>query len=286
MGRGVALSLPLFAVLAVAVFARLVLGAPSSQPDSPSGPTPNVAVAVATQLANWAPELREAGDICQGTVSRPAPDEPIRFAEVYTQEREVKGIHIVAVEDVDGEALDIAVATIDEMLADDLATVLTAEDAYVVVMSAEQHVLDLPEFSCRAGTMEASLYADVCGVADRADYPLVTVSELDLLGRLRGPCGGLNILYHELGHLVQGWAIGPADYVEIRVLFQKARESGDYEGQYAMRNKNEYFAEATQAYFLSTDRAGKRDRDWLRSADPEMFDLLRRLYGEPQPTSP
>ncbi|MEI2659871.1 MAG: hypothetical protein V9G11_07975 [Bifidobacterium adolescentis] len=47
------------------------------------------------------------------------------------------------------------------------------------------------------------------GVAHRAHYPVVTVNELDLLGSRSGPCAGLNILYHELGHLVQGWTLGP-----------------------------------------------------------------------------
>ncbi len=287
MHRSVAFSLPLIAIAIVAAVAWLVLGSPSEErSDAPAAAAPNIAVAVATQLADWAPALHEAGDICQGLASRPGADDPIRFAGVYVKQTEVNGIHIVAVDSVADEAIDIAVDTVAAMLSPQLAADLAAEGAYVVVMSDGQKVLDLPEFACKAGTPEAALYADVCGVADRADYPVVTVSELDLLGRFRGPCGGLNVLYHELGHLVQGWAIGPADYVEIRLLYQEARESGAYEGQYAMRNTHEYFAEATQAYFLSIDRSGRRDREWLRVVDPKMFALLSRLYGEPQTASP
>jgi hypothetical protein len=71
-----------------------------------------------------------------------------------------------------------------------------------------------------------------------------------------------------------------ADYIDVRQFFQDAKNEGKYRGEYAATNANEYFAEATQAYFLSADPAGKRDRDWLREYDPQIFELLDRTYRD------
>ena len=120
-----------------------------------------------------------------------------------------------------------------------------------------------------------------CGVADRADYPVATVNELDLTGDVKGPCRGLNILYHELGHLVQGWAVEPSDYFDIKIAYQAALDGGKYRTDYARTNSNEYFAEATQAFFYHLDPRGGRDRAWLKSYDPEVYAILERVYGEP-----
>jgi hypothetical protein len=108
---------------------------------------------------------------------------------------------------------------------------------------------------------------------------VATVNELDLLGDKRGPCAGLNVLYHEVGHLVQGWAVPPADYFDIRQFYQDALNAGKYRGQYAATNANEYFAEATQAYFLQADEGGRRDRAWLKDYDPAIFELLDQVYN-------
>lgn len=276
MMRVFAFALPVVASLLVAFVAWVVLGNSRSDtsPATPGDRSPTVA-------ATASPDLREPGDVCQGTLSRPEPGSPTRFADEYTQQREVLGLHIVANADVPAEALEIAERTMRDLLRDeDLSEPLASEGAYVIVMSDGQSVLDLPEFSCLNEALGSDVYNHVCGVADRADYPVVTVSELDLTGDSRGPCRGLNILYHELGHLVHGWAVGSADYVDVRILYQAALGMPIYEGEYAARNVNEYFAEATQAYFLSIDRRGRKDREWLQTNDPEMYQLLTLIYGE------
>jgi Mlc titration factor MtfA (ptsG expression regulator) len=78
---------------------------------------------------------------------------------------------------------------------------------------------------------------------------------------------------------VQGWTLGPEDYFKVRLLYQAALDAGKYQNAYASTNPNEYFAEGTQAYFLSGERNGEQDRDWLREYDPELFSLLHRIYG-------
>ncbi len=227
------------------------------------------------------PRLAPQASVCQGILHRPDPGAPRTFPAEYTQRREAAGFTIVANAEVDPEALDEAAETVERFFRDnDLEEPLIAEGAYVIVAEADQGVLDLPEFRCMDTRENADFFSHVCGVADRANYPVVTVNELDLLGKRRGPCGGLNILYHELGHLVQGWALPPAEYFDVRQFYQDALNAGKYRKEYAATNANEYFAEATQAYFLSADTNGRRDREWLEEYDPQIYQLLAGLYGE------
>lgn len=226
------------------------------------------------------PHLKPEASVCQGILHRPNADEPRSFPAIYTKRADAKGITIVADANVDDEALRAAQQTIETMFAhNELAAGLAAEGAYVVIADAHQGVLDLPEFACLAGEVGADFFTHVCGVADRADYPVVTVSELDLTGNSKGPCQGLNVLYHELGHLVQGWTLAPADYFDVKIAYQAALDAGKYRREYANTNPNEYFAEATQAYFLHSDVNGAHDRAWLKTYDPEIYKLLEQIYG-------
>lgn len=239
---------------------------PSATPTSP-GAAPTLAATT--------------GDVCQAVSRMPDPGQPRRFAPEYTQITEAAGIAIVANDRVSPRAVEAARATVERFFAaNDLAASLAADGAYVIVAASGQGVLDLPEFRCLDDAEARDFFDHVCGVADRADYPVVTVNEDDLLGRRTGPCGGLNILYHELGHLVMGWALPPADYFDVRQLYADAMAAGKYRGDYAATNADEYFAEGTQAYFLHSDLAGRRNREWLRTYDPDLYELLARTYGQ------
>jgi hypothetical protein len=232
-------------------------------------------------VASESPRARPPGTVCDGMLQHPAKGQPAAFAPEYTKTRQVLGITIVASESVDDRALDEAEKTLQVVFAhNDLEQPLAEQGAYVIIAAAGQGVLDLPEFACLAGQVGADFFTHVCGVADRADYPVATVNELDLLGDRKGPCRGLNILYHEVGHLVQGWTLSPADYMDARLAYQAALDAGRYRNAYAAKNYNEYFAEATQSYFLYGEPGGGHDRRWLQRYDPEIFKLLQEIYGE------
>lgn len=270
-----AASLPLVALAAVGAFA-VYISLRSSE-----GTKPPVVSDQADAQASGAPRLAPESNVCQSLLHRPDPGAPRIFAKEYTQRREVNGIMIVGNAAVDPGAMDEAAATVERLFRNNnLEEPLAAEGAYVIVADSHQGVLDLPEFKCMANLANQDFFSHVCGIADRADYPVVTVGEDDLLGKRSGPCAGLNILYHELGHLVQGWTLGPADYIDIKLFYQDALSAGKYRRDYANTNPDEYFAEATQAYFLSSDIEGRKDRDWLRSYDPQIYELLARTYGD------
>ncbi|MCK9520214.1 MAG: hypothetical protein M0R74_14500 [Dehalococcoidia bacterium] len=241
----------------------------------PSGDAASTEDAVTVQAY-----LPPDNSVCQAAGRRPEAGSARHLPEVYTQRVEVDGIAIVAPQSVSADALEAARETVAVVFAEnDLEETLAAVGAYVVVSAEGQQVLELPEFECLAGRPESRAFDHVCGLADQAAYPVAVVNELDLLGDPSGPCAGLNVLYHELGHLVQNFALGPADYYDLRLLYQDALNAGRYRRQYAGTNFHEYFAEGTQNYFHHGEPGGLRDRAWLAEYDPALFAVLELIYG-------
>lgn len=270
--------MPLIALLLVGFAAGgLVLFDASTSQRAPAQSVPTV-VPTAASNARLQPEA----SVCQGILHRPDTKSGRKLPDVYTKRVDANGIAIVGNSTVSDAAMEAARKTVNRMFQNnDLEQRLVEEGAYIVVAARDQGVLDLPEFACLGRTTNID-FGHVCGVADRADYPVATVNELDLVGDPKGPCAGLNILYHEVGHLVQGWTISPADYFDIRQFYQQSIDTGIYKRgrDYATTNANEYFAESTQAYFLSQNPDGTRDRAWLKRNDPDMYALLVSIYGE------
>lgn len=272
--RPLALLLPVAALAMVAV-AAIIAGALSSGGGSRLA-APATATASPTAAETPKAAVRDAS-VCDGLLRVPDPGQPPVFPAVYTQVHEVLGIHVVGTARISEAAFAKAADTIEMMFAhNDLEAPLAAQGAYVAIAEPGQGVLDVPEFACLGGELGTDFFTHVCGIADRADYPVVTVNELDLLGDRSGPCGGKNVLIHELGHLVQSWSLPPADYFDIRQFYQDALDAGKYRGQYAATNANEYFAEGTQAYFTT---GGGQSRAWLERYDPSLFALVARTYG-------
>jgi hypothetical protein len=224
--------------------------------------------------------LSTATDVCTTSFDFAEKEEQV-FDAFYTNRREVLGLTIVGGPDVPSAALDAAEVTLLRVFEHNAhEEILARQGAYIIVAEADQGVLDLPEFACLEDELGTNFFTHVCGIADRADYPVVTVNALDLLGSSRGPCDGVNILYHELGHMVHNFAADPPDHLESRWLYADAMAAGLYEGKYAATNYREYFAEGTQSYFDAQDREGRFNRSWLEEYDPELYELLRRVYGD------
>ena len=109
-----------------------------------------------------------------------------------------------------------------------------------------------------------------------------------------------NFALHELAHAYHNRTVRMSfGNLEIKAAYEKAKASGKYdrverkdnEGRshmdraYAMMNPQEYFAECTEAYFSRNDFF-PFTRDELKQHDPEMFELLERLWGVKSVTSP
>ena len=97
------------------------------------------------------------------------------------------------------------------------------------------------------------------------------------------------MVLHELAHGYHMRTLG-AGHPGIKRCYEAAKASKKYdsvlrggkrERHYAMNNEKEYFAEATEAYF------GRNDfqpftRDELKEFDPEMFEMIRRVWQLPE----
>ena len=102
-----------------------------------------------------------------------------------------------------------------------------------------------------------------------------------------------NFALHELAHACHDRVLADGfGNAEIKAAYEKAKAGGKYdrverqdsEGNkrmdraYAMTDPQEYFAECTEAYFTRNDFF-PYTRDELQRHDPEMFELLAKLWG-------
>ena len=108
-----------------------------------------------------------------------------------------------------------------------------------------------------------------------------------------------NFTLHELAHAYHDRVL-PKGFgnEEIKAAFEKAKAKGLYDRveqrfgdgrsanvrAYAMTNPMEYFAECSEAFF-STNDFFPFTREQLAKHDPEMFALLKTLWGEPAESS-
>lgn len=105
-----------------------------------------------------------------------------------------------------------------------------------------------------------------------------------------------NFALHELAHAYHDLVLpGGFENAEIKAAYQRARASKKYdkverwfgngrpntfERAYAMTSPQEYFAESTEAFFSRNDFF-PFTRAELQKHDPEMSELLRRLWSVP-----
>jgi len=97
------------------------------------------------------------------------------------------------------------------------------------------------------------------------------------------------MVLHELAHAYHHRVVGHNN-AELKDCLRSAAESKSYESvlhirgdrrrHYALNNDQEYFAEATEAYFGTNDFY-PFVRAELKQHDPEMFNLVEKLWNKP-----
>ena len=96
------------------------------------------------------------------------------------------------------------------------------------------------------------------------------------------------VILHELAHGYHDQILG-FEHPDVIAVFEKAKTSKSYENvllytgdnvrHYGLSNHKEYFAEGTEAYFYRNDFF-PFVRAELKRHDPELHDLLKRLWGD------
>ena len=95
---------------------------------------------------------------------------------------------------------------------------------------------------------------------------------------------GRDICVHEFAHAIHLYGLSKDIQALIARQYQNAVAGGLWKGLYAATNEREYFAELSMWYFGGRGDADKLPKTWkpgprwLKSYDPEGFDLLDRIY--------
>ena len=104
----------------------------------------------------------------------------------------------------------------------------------------------------------------------------------------RGTPAGENVCVHELAHTIMNIALTQTERAAIQTRYEAAQEEGLWEGDFALTNADEFFAEMSQAYFCANPEIpaflhthGINCPDELESYDPATFTLIDSIYRRP-----
>jgi hypothetical protein len=206
----------------------------------------------------------------------------------------VHGIPLVASSRVDPAVMRHAARQLRMMLAarPDIAAALADSPVRVGIMAAEEVTLDMPEWS----DLPASFNDRARGLGATSGRPLVGGAEENIACYPRGdiPTGdrywGEDIFLHELAHTISMFGAYTVDRTfegRLRAAYVAAINAGRWRDTYAATNEQEYFAEGVQSYFDANQSPQPAihneidTREELRVYDPDLFDLVREVYGEP-----
>ncbi|CAC5412572.1 unnamed protein product [Mytilus coruscus] len=155
--------------------------------------------------------------------------------------------------------------------------------------------------SCkRTCTFDGRKYQEIAGVTNSRSVAL----DDNVLCNSHDPYRHkLNVVSHEFAHLIHRYM--PSSYrSRISYAYNYAKQHHTWTTSYATATVNEYFAEGTTAFFMTTKNsknAGGMDlcnhlsticvnemdaRDHLKRQDPELYDILQNVYTNGHPSTP
>jgi hypothetical protein len=121
--------------------------------------------------------------------------------------------------------------------------------------------------------------------------PVTACSEKNVLGYPEDEFGrgtradGENVCVHELAHTIMNLGLTEPERTKIRSRYDRVKGTQRWEGDFAMENADEFFAEMTQAYFCANPEVpaflhnqGVNCAAELRRYDPQTFNLLDEIY--------
>ena len=215
-----------------------------------------------------------------------------RPAEYYTQFIHTEdGIIVKASDKVAPEALIKAGDVITMMtlaIRNDIRACLRKKGAAMAILPEGEYVVALPEFAYLKGKTAPhsdtpfETYTGGLGAVEGQPVPATTEGDLLYFYEYQ-PLP--HITMHEFAHAIMNLCFTWRDAEEWSALYADALEANVFPGTYAMINEREFFAQLSVAYFNVSDaiRVGvhvSQVQDRLRTALPETFAFLERIYGE------
>ncbi|MDP4277812.1 MAG: glycoside hydrolase family 97 catalytic domain-containing protein, partial [Bacteroidota bacterium] len=218
------------------------------------------------------------------------------FPSFYKKCLYADGIPVLSSANVSDEALLQAKQIIQYMLAKrrDIKDELVTKGCRVMIVGAKEAVCDLPEYAKICNTPENIAYwnrrARGFGGAPE-DALSASCGEENLICLPEDRYTGENILVHEFAHLFHTIGIvglDPSFDKRLVQVMEHAKANGLWAKTYALTDKFEYFAEATQSFFSCNRYSdtpngvhnGINRRSKLRDYDSEMYQLLSDYFEE------
>jgi hypothetical protein len=276
--------------------------------------------------------LYRAGRIDGVAAAGPAPD-------IYNPSNKVKAPYLIVLDQrlISHGASPAAVQNLHDHYRDLIEQLpvgvlrnLVRNEVYLAIIPKNKKMTDLPEFMNLRGkrTFDGRLWDDVRGCAGETvdghkHYVAVGEDNLTRYSAIKSRPGDFDF-YHEYGHAVKEFGLpssspkssGMAEELKLAVLPERTqrRVQEIYDesmkrpqktglGKYADSNADEFFAQATAAFFGDGDTRDDKPWDWkmkgpaghkafvlyrvqenardLYKANPEIFKLCWSLYGPP-----
>ncbi|MEW5317218.1 MAG: hypothetical protein WDW38_008537 [Sanguina aurantia] len=219
----------------------------------------------------------------------PVPPPPKPEWGAYRARAEVLGMQIKSYECVDLRAVSIAAHIISCMLQNsppELVRRLSAGGAEVAIIGRDQVTSDIPAHALlKDSNGDRDIDGSTRGLGGTVHCPTTSCGEENLLMEGDRSYACENILVHEFGHTVMNIGLTAAQREAVVLLYQCAVRERLYDvGVYMMSNEDEYFAEATQAWFHATVREdvtdGVNTRCKLKARDPNLAAAMAAAYGD------
>lgn len=173
----------------------------------------------------------------------------------------------------------------------DIGAQLRMYGVFTVVASHNETICDLPYFSAYRQTTVCARFGEG-GAGGFDGHPITACAERNLLKEPDDPYGrgttqiGQNICVHELAHTIMTFGLQSNDRVRIYERYLAAKAEGLWAGDYAMTNKEEFWAVMSQFYFDAGPDAPysaafhhiANGPTALKAYDPATFALVDSIY--------
>lgn len=214
----------------------------------------------------------------------------------YHQTCSVLGIHILAGDAVDPEALHRAGDLIHATLGSRPGPAAAMAGVRVLIAAEGERTSSVPSLRAYLDRTDGRFNDRVRGVWI-PQLAATVVGEENLMCRTTDNYRGESVLLHELSHGIHLHAMPKVDPTfgsRLDTAYADAMEARIWGETYATANVHEYFAEGVQSYF----DANKHGEGWqglhgpistraaLMAADPVLHELIREVYGEPRWSMP
>lgn len=222
----------------------------------------------------------------------PHPTDPETYGYFRQSGECAQGIPICAFDCVSSSAVEHAAVTLTHMLADvDQSIVhrMLILGAAIGIIGKDQNTTDIPAHRHLKGQKSSDgrdFDERIRGLGGNLAIPWTTVGEenITMINDRRYPYE--SILVHEFAHCVMNVGLaGQPTRKRIKAAYKAAMDKKLYNpSSYLASNEDEYWAEATQAWFEATVRLDAASnmvtRKAVKKIDPELAEILIEVWGD------